>query len=138
MQVGRVLSQARYTGHLDGDLADVALFNRVLGSGRGDADDSRAQAGPAGILAAQHRGPVARRGTWWSAGRCSHSAGGATVVAEDPIGDSPVIPMMGSGELYLDGVDVYASTASAVVATDGSFTVTARVRLSFPDDAARP
>jgi hypothetical protein len=109
----------------------VALFNRVLV--------------PAEATQIMQAKP-ARRGYWplnTASGGTSGNlvvggqvltlAGGATVVAADPLGDPPVIPMMGSGELYLDGVDDYASTASAVVATDGSFTVTARVRLASPD-----
>jgi hypothetical protein len=130
VQIGRVLSKAGYTGYFKGELADVALFNRVL---------VPAEVGQ------QIQAVPARRGYWplnTATGTTSENLvsggqvltlSGATVVAADPLGDPPVIPMMGSGELYLDGVDDYASTASSVVATDGSFTVTARVRLASPD-----
>jgi hypothetical protein len=131
VQIGRRLAKSGHTDYFNGDLAKVALFNRVVVSGE------------AGLLAALK---PARKGYWplneapggsapngVAGGQPLTLAGGAAVTVEDPLGDPPVIPMMGTGELYLDGVDDYASTGSQVVATDGSFTATARVRLASPD-----
>ena len=130
VQMGRGMAKAGYTGYLDGDLADVAVFNRLLVPA--EATQMLAgQAGPAGYWPL-NTAPAARRRTGRPAGRCSRWRAARRWwpgPARRPAGD----PDDGLGELYLDGVDDYASTASAVVATDGSFTVTARVRLASPD-----
>jgi hypothetical protein len=54
-------------------------------------------------------------------------------VLEDPDCVPPSDPIVGTGDLLLDGDGDYASTADPVVDTDDSFTVTALVRLDDPD-----
>jgi hypothetical protein len=55
------------------------------------------------------------------------NSGAHVVVLDDPFGEPALV---GDGHLVLDGVDDSAATAAAVATNDGSFTVSARVRVS--------
>jgi hypothetical protein len=130
VQLGRHLEPGGYTGYLNGDLADVSIFNRlVLPSEDGPISEVKA----------------ARNGYWpvdsdSGGGSPEHEGrqpltlgGGASIALDDPFGDPPVTPMLGAGELRLDGVDDYAATATAPAPTDHSFSVAARVRVASAD-----
>ena len=130
VQIGRRYGKTSYGAYLNGDLADVALFNRVIVPGEVPV---LAGAKPSRLGYWPLNSAVAGASPEAGSGQGLTLAGGAAITVEDPLADPPVIPMMGIGELYLDGADDYASTAGPVVATDGSFSVAARVRLASPD-----
>ncbi|GIF73372.1 hypothetical protein Asi02nite_28900 [Asanoa siamensis] len=130
VQIGRHLELGTYTNYLNGDVADVSLFNRVVVPNEG---------GPISEVKATRKGywPVDTAPGGVSpehrAGQPLTLGGGAVLGVDDPFGDPPSIPMLGAGELRLDGVDDYAATASAPVPTDHSFSVVARVRVASID-----
>jgi len=56
--------------------------------------------------------------------------GGAHVYTRDPDDPFAPSPLVGDGDLVLDGATGYAASATPVAATDGSFSVAARVQLA--------
>jgi hypothetical protein len=131
VQIGRGMDKAWHSGHLNGDVAEVTVFNRLV------------VAGEAAKLAELK--PV-RQGYWQlssqtagvspeiSGGQGLTLGGGATIAVRDMFADPPVFPMVGDGELRLDGVDDHAATVSPLIDTDRSFTVAVRARVASPDD----
>lgn len=129
VQIGRRTAKTGYTDHFAGDIAEVAMFDRIVV--------------PAEITQMSAL-PPKRKGYWeldevggvsapTGGGQSLTLAGGAAVVLGDDFADPPVIPMLGTGELRLDGVDGNASTALPMVDTSGSFSVVARVRVVSED-----
>ena len=129
VQIGRRLDRGGYRGAWKGDLADVAVFDRVV---------------PGKELGALVKLRPIRVGYWplnaVAAGRSPERdgvtardlllEGGAEIRTPDPADPFADTALIGPGELKLDGVDDRARTAGPVVPMDGSFTVTARVRLA--------
>ncbi|GII23289.1 hypothetical protein Pme01_28860 [Planosporangium mesophilum] len=130
IQIGQSLDKAWYYDYLDGDVAEVTMFNRLV------------VAAEAAKLAELK---PTRRGYWQlntqtggvspevGGGQGLALGGGATVAVSDLFADPPVLPMVGDGELRLDGVDDHAATAAPLIDTDRSFTVTVRARVASPD-----
>jgi hypothetical protein len=131
VQIGRMLAKTGYTGHFNGRIADVRVFDRIVV--------------PAEIAALFKVSP--KRLAYWPlstvTGGVSPEAGGGTGLSmaggssiytvQDELLDEPAL--VGSGHLVLDGVTGHASVAKPVAATGESFTITARVRLTNADPA---
>jgi hypothetical protein len=128
VQLGREQTRWGYVDAWTGGLADIAVFNRVVVA---------REVAELGTLV-----PV-RRGYWplseapeghspeYGGGADLILAGGATHYRFDPVQDPFGVPaLVGTGHLVLDGTDDHAVTASPVATTDGSFTVSVRVRLA--------
>ncbi|GIF75234.1 LamG-like jellyroll fold domain-containing protein [Asanoa siamensis] len=130
VQIGRRLEQGRYSGYFKGDIADVSIFNRLVVPVEGGpiSEVKATRVGYWPVNAATGGSSPATGG-----GQALTLGGGAQIALDDPIGDPPVFPMLGLGELRLDGVDDYAATATAPAPTDHSFSVVARVRVASPD-----
>lgn len=126
VQIGRALTGlGGYGGFWTGDLANVAVFDRIVNPGE----------------AVEMTKLLPLRQGYWPLNDSSGSRspeydggqdlqlndGAQVVVLDDPFGEPALV---GDGHLVLDGVDDSASTAAAVATNDGSFTVTARVRVS--------
>ncbi|MFD0558459.1 concanavalin A-like lectin/glucanase superfamily protein [Stackebrandtia endophytica] len=125
VQIGRSLQNASYQNNWTGTLADIIVYDRYL---------APAEAEQLGTVAAQ------RTGYWqlntatdglspeYLAGPSLQLSDGATIYQQtDPFFDP--LPMMGSGHLELDGTGGCAIATAPTVDTQGSFTVSARVRL---------
>ncbi len=124
-QIGRARAGAGYGQHWSGDIADVALFDRIVVP-REIADLSRLR-------------PI-RQAYWpldeatddsspeYNGDQDMELSGGARIHVGDLV--NPPAALMGRGDLRLDGIDDYAATEQPAVTTDASFTVTARVRLA--------
>jgi hypothetical protein len=129
VQIGRRIDRGGYRDAWKGDLADVAVYDRVV---------------PGKELGALVRLRPIRLGYWQlntvATGRSPELdgvtardlllEGGAEIRTPDPGDPFADAALVGTGELRLDGVDDRARTAGPVVPMDGSFTVTARVRLA--------
>ncbi|CAM5591108.1 LamG domain-containing protein OS=Streptomyces alboniger OX=132473 GN=CP975_29470 PE=4 SV=1 [Streptomyces alboniger] len=132
-QIGRALGESGQGGNWDGRIADVRAWNRVV------VPEEAAQ------LAER---PAVRQGQW----RLDGAADGASPERDggQPLrlgGDARIYrntqacdlldpgcvpgrdPMVGAGELELDGADDFAATDGPVVATDDSFSLAAHVRI---------
>ncbi|WP_238014583.1 LamG-like jellyroll fold domain-containing protein [Dactylosporangium sp. AC04546] len=130
VQIGRGIDKNWYNNHFHGDLAEVAMFNRIVVAGE--------------VAKLAELKPV-RQGYWQLngqtggvspelAGGSGLTLGGGAGIAElDLFADPPVFPMIGQGELRLDGVDDHAFTASPLIHTDRSFTVAVRARVASAD-----
>jgi hypothetical protein len=130
LQFGRRLDQFGYLGSWAGNLADVNVFDRIIV--------------PREAEALAHRRP--QRTAYWPLDEATttqsepyndpsgpelHLAGGAAVVAPDPETATPAErPLMGGGDLRLDGVDDHADTLGPAAKTNGSYAISARVRLA--------
>jgi hypothetical protein len=126
VQIGRALGGLGGYGRFwAGDLANVAVFDRIVN--------------PSEAVELTKLVPL-RQGYWplddssgdrspeYDGGQDLQLAGGAHVdVLDDPFGEPALV---GDGHLVLDGVDDNAATATAVATNDGSFTVSARVRVA--------
>jgi hypothetical protein len=129
VQIGRRLDPSGYRDAWKGDLADVALYDRVVPSKE--------------ISSLVKLRPI-RVGYWPLNGATAGKSperdgvttrdlileGGAAIRTPDPNDEFADSALVGTGELTLDGIDDRARTAGPVVPMDGSFTVTARVRLA--------
>ncbi|MGW7275726.1 LamG-like jellyroll fold domain-containing protein [Streptomyces sp. NPDC054864] len=132
LQIGRALGASGQGGNWDGRIADVRAWNRVVV--------------PAEAAELAKRAAV-REGHWQfdeasegaspeHDGRQSMKLGGDARVQRDD-SDCSVdpecfpgeIPMVGAGDLRLDGEGDFAATDGPVVATDDSFSLAAHVRL---------
>ncbi|WP_433042739.1 LamG domain-containing protein [Dactylosporangium sp. CS-033363] len=130
VQIGRSMDKSWYKEHFHGDIAEVTLFNRLVV--------------PAEVAKLAELKPT-RRGYWQlnaqtggvspelAGGPGLTLAGGAAIAQFDLFGDPPVFPMVGQGELRLDGTDDFASTAGPLIDTDRSFTVAVRARVASID-----
>ncbi len=131
LQIGRTTAKSGYRNHFTGDLAEVRVFDRVL---------------PAAQVAELMTVKPSRVGYWQldaESGRTSvNTAGGQALTLAghakirlaptDPLSADP-FPMVGAGDLLLDGDGDYASTATAPVTGAASFTLTARTQLTTLD-----
>ncbi|WFE25310.1 DNRLRE domain-containing protein [Solwaraspora sp. WMMD791] len=131
VQIGRAYARSGHTAGWAGELADIAVFDRVLV--------------PREVSELSTLRPV-RLGYWPlddvsddrspaydENGQELLLEGGAQLYAPDLDADPFAEPaMVGGGHLVLDGVDDRARTEAPVAVTDGSFTVAARVRLPSP------
>lgn len=130
VQIGRRVTKSGYVDNWAGDLADVAIYDRITVPAEIAA---MARLLPVRVAywpldsAADGRSPEYRGGV----GGDLLIGGGASIYAPEPdttpFGERP---LAGAGHLALDGVAGHARTAGPVVATDASFTVAVRVRLS--------
>ena len=132
VQIGRSYARSGYTAGWVGELADVAVFDRVLV--------------PREVTELSKLRPV--RLGYWPLDDVSEDRspeyddengqellleGGAHLYTPDLDADPfAEPPLVGGGHLVLDGVDDRARTEAPVAVTDGSFTVAARVRLPSP------
>ncbi|MEV4351055.1 LamG domain-containing protein [Actinoplanes sp. NPDC049596] len=130
VQAGRSLDWGAYGNYWKGSLAEVEVYDRIL----------------SGV---EVNGMVSRRPNrqaYWqlnavSGGKSAELDGlagrellveGATVRVPDPDDWEAESPMVGAGELKLDGIDDRARTTGPVVPTAGSFSVSAFVRTAAP------
>ncbi|GAA2521116.1 LamG-like jellyroll fold domain-containing protein [Winogradskya humida] len=130
VQIGRLLDKGGYRDWWNGELSDVAVYDRIVSIREAS-------------MMAKLR-PV-RLGYWplnaTTTDKRSIEYDGNTVrdlylegdarinipdLANDPFADTALV---GAGELVLDGIDDRARTNAAVVPMSGSFTVSARVRI---------
>lgn len=129
LQIGRSTAKSGYRDNFVGDLADVRVLDRVL---------------PAAQVAELMTVKPVRKGYWQlddapggaaaetGGGQVLTLAGNATVYRPaDPLFDTAAL--VGDGNLVLDGDGDYASTATAPVSGNSSFTVTARAQLTSLD-----
>ncbi|MFK4269038.1 LamG-like jellyroll fold domain-containing protein [Streptomyces milbemycinicus] len=146
LQIGRALMMSGYTAHLKGTVADVKMYDRVVSEKEGGelggtpthqvaywAMESSAN----GLSPDEDPKRVTE-----SAGEPISLKGGATIYTPsndcdphtdpdcqvDPDGDA----LRGNGHLALDGSAGYATRAAGLLEPEGSFSVTARARLSAP------
>ncbi|MEU1180441.1 LamG domain-containing protein [Streptomyces sp. NPDC005820] len=129
LQIGRATAKSGYRGNFTGDLAEVRVFDRVL---------------PAAQVAELMTIKPERKAYWQlddaSGGASAESGGGQALTLAgnasiyrpaDPLFDTAAL--VGDGNLVLDGDGDYASTATAPVTGNSSFTVTARAQLTSLD-----
>ncbi|MER5216924.1 LamG domain-containing protein [Streptomyces sp. NPDC002838] len=129
LQIGRATAKSGYRDHFTGDLAEVRVFDRVL---------------PTGQVAELMTIKPVRKGYWQldsatngsvtetGGGQALTLAGNASIYRPaDPLFDTAAL--VGDGNLVLDGDGDYASTATAPVTGNSSFTVTARAQLTSLD-----
>ncbi|WP_176738539.1 LamG domain-containing protein [Micromonospora pallida] len=139
VQLGRRLAKSGHTGYFSGNVADVAVFNRIVtppeiaqlaaikptrlaywaldtAADTDDTPDTPEATSP------DHSGDAEKELTL---------RGGATLFTYDPDGFPPPTEtaLVGAGHLVLDGVDDYADTATGA-STAGNYSVTARVKLA--------
>lgn len=139
VQLGRRLAKSGHTDYFSGNLADVAVFNRIItpteiaqlaaikptrlaywaldsATDTDDSPDTPEATSP------DHSGDVEKELTL---------RGGATLFTYDPDAFPPPTEtaLVGAGHLVLDGVDDYADTATGA-GTTGNYSVTARVKLA--------
>ncbi|MFD3626928.1 LamG domain-containing protein [Streptomyces sp. NPDC058698] len=129
LQIGRATTKSGYQDNFAGDLAEVRVFNRVL---------------PAAQVAELMTVKPERKGYWQldeaTSGSSAETGGGQALTLAgnasiyrpaDPLFD--IAALVGDGNLVLDGDGDYASTATAPVTGNSSFTVTARAQLTSLD-----
>ncbi|WP_333754143.1 LamG domain-containing protein [Streptomyces sp. IBSBF 3352] len=129
LQIGRATAKSGYRDHFVGDLAEVRVFDRVL---------------PATQVAELMTVKPARKGYWQldaaASGTSAETGGGQALTLAgnaaiyrpaDPLFDTAAL--VGDGNLVLDGDGDYASTATAPVTGNSSFTVSARAQLTSLD-----
>jgi hypothetical protein len=129
LQIGRATAKSGYRDHFVGDLAEIRVFDRVL---------------PAAQVAELMTIKPVRRGYWQlddaSSGASAETGGGQALTLAgnasiyrpaDPLFD--MAALVGDGHLVLDGDGDYASTASAPVTGNSSFTISARAQLTSLD-----
>ncbi|MGW5771350.1 LamG domain-containing protein [Streptomyces longwoodensis] len=129
LQIGRTTAKSGYRDHFTGDLAEVRVFDRVL---------------PPTQVAELMTVKPQRKGYWQldsaSSGSSAETGGGQALTLAgnaaiyrpaDPLFDTAAL--VGDGNLVLDGDGDYASTASAPVTGNTSFTVSARAQLTSLD-----
>ncbi|MEU3616825.1 LamG domain-containing protein [Streptomyces sp. NPDC006872] len=128
LQIGRSTAKGGYRDNFTGDLAEVRVFDRFL---------------PATEVSELMTVKPARKGYWQlddaSSGASVETGGGqALTLAGDatiyrPADAFETAALVGDGNLVLDGDGDYASTATAPVVGNSSFTVTARAQLTSLD-----
>ncbi|MFI1352949.1 LamG domain-containing protein [Streptomyces sp. NPDC020898] len=129
LQIGRSTAKSGYRDNFVGDLAEIRVFDRLL---------------PAAQVAELMTVKPARKGYWQldqaTNGSVTETGGGQPLTLAgnasiyrpaDPLFDTAAL--VGDGNLVLDGNGDYASTATAPVTGNSSFTVTARAQLTSLD-----
>ncbi|MDG4832663.1 LamG domain-containing protein [Solwaraspora sp. WMMD1047] len=137
VQIGRAYARSGHTAGWAGELADVAVFDRVLVS-REVSELSLLRPVRLGYWplddVSDDRSPEYDDEN----GQELLLEGGAHLYSPDLDADPFAEPALaGGGHLVLDGVDDRARTEAPVAVTDGSFTVAARVRLPSPTCGGR-
>ncbi|RZU34902.1 concanavalin A-like lectin/glucanase superfamily protein [Streptomyces sp. BK022] len=129
LQIGRATAKSGYRDHFTGDLAEVRVFDRVLPSTQvAELMTVKPERKGYWQLDAANGNTVADTG----GGQALTLAGNATVYRPlDPLFD--VAALVGDGNLVLDGDGDYASTATAPVSGNSSFTISARAQLTSLD-----
>lgn len=131
LQIGRTTAKSGYRDHFTGDLAEVRVFDRVL---------------PAAQVADLMTIKPVRKGYWQlddaSNGASAETGGGQALTLAgnasiyrpaDPDDLFGTAALVGDGHLVLDGDGDYASTATAPVTGNSSFTICARAQLTSLD-----
>ncbi|MEV4294478.1 LamG-like jellyroll fold domain-containing protein [Microbispora rosea] len=138
LQLGRVKYNGTFQENFAGDIDEVRVWDRIL------SDDPRTVNDPAlgNEIAAMAKQPPALFGRWafdegTGTAAADSSGYGRTATLKGSAGWSDD-GVDGAGVLGLDGTTAYASTASAPIRTDHSFTVAAWVRLTGDDTCAVP
>ncbi|WP_329299619.1 LamG domain-containing protein [Streptomyces sp. NBC_00659] len=128
LQIGRATAKSGYRDNFTGDLAEVRVFKRVL---------------TAAEVSELMTVKPTRKGYWQlddatsgasaetGGGQALTLAGNASVYRPADLFDNA--PLVGDGNLVLDGDGDYASTATAPVTGNSSFTVTVRAQLTSLD-----
>ncbi|MFC4503263.1 MULTISPECIES: LamG domain-containing protein [Streptomyces] len=128
LQIGRATAKSGYNDNFTGDLAEVRVFDRVVSATE---------------VSELMTVKPARKGYWQlddassgasvetGGGQALTLAGNATIYRPADVFDNAAL--VGDGNLVLDGEGDYASTATAPVTGNSSFTVTARAQLSSLD-----
>ncbi|MFI5843832.1 LamG-like jellyroll fold domain-containing protein [Catenuloplanes sp. NPDC051500] len=130
VQIGRAYAKTGYTGFWTGDVANVAVIPRLI---QAKEATEMAKLLPVRLAYWPLNEVAGAEAPEYDGGQDLTLAGGATVaVLDDPFGEPALV---GTGHLVLDGIDDYAATAGPIAATDGSFTVSLRVRLAATPDA---
>ncbi|MFC8512328.1 LamG domain-containing protein [Streptomyces sp. NPDC057257] len=129
LQIGRATAKSGYRDNFTGDLAEVRVFDRVLPSAQvAELMTVRPQRKAYWQLDDATGGASAETG----GGQALTLAGNASIYRPaDPLFDTAAL--VGDGNLVLDGDGDYASTATAPVTGNSSFTVTARAQLTSLD-----
>ncbi|GAA3224394.1 LamG-like jellyroll fold domain-containing protein [Nonomuraea helvata] len=138
LQIGRVKANGTFQENFAGDIDEVRVWDRIL------SDDSRTVNDPAlgNEIAAMAKQPPAQFGRWafdegTGTAAADSSGYGRTATLKGNAGWSDD-GFDGSNVLTLNGTTAYASTASAPVRTDHSYTVSAWVRLTGDDSCTVP
>lgn len=142
LQVGRVLGNGSYVDHFAGDLDEVRVYDRILldQAGCDPVADDQIPACQHGIHQLATR-PGTTRGAWAldeTAGTVAVDSSGAGRNATLVGGTTWDVDGSRGGALNLDGTSGYAATAGPVLRTDGSFTVSAWVRVGAADSVTLP
>ncbi|GAB7047961.1 LamG domain-containing protein [Catenuloplanes indicus] len=130
VQIGRRYNKAGYRDFFKGEVADVALFDRIV---MPDQIRELAELSPRRVGYWTLNSAAGDTSPYYSdddttPGQDLTLAGGPVLCAPDTDEDPTAMPaLVGAGHLVLDGVDDHAYTAGPVAATDGSFTVSMRV-----------
>ncbi|MGW2819693.1 LamG domain-containing protein [Streptomyces sp. NPDC001443] len=129
LQIGRTTAKSGYHDNFTGDLAEVRVFDRVLPAAQvADLMTIKPERKGYWQLDAATGGSAAETG----GGQALTLAGNASIYRPaDPLFDTAAL--VGDGNLVLDGDGDYASTATAPVPGNSSFTVTARAQLTSLD-----
>ncbi|MEU7938048.1 LamG-like jellyroll fold domain-containing protein [Microbispora bryophytorum] len=138
LQIGRLRVNSTYGEYFAGDIDEVRVWDRILSDDPRTVNDSAL----GNEIAAMAKQPPALLGRWaFDEGTGSTAADSsgygrtATLKGSAAWSDDGVD---GAGVLGLDGTTAYASTSSAPIRTDHSFTVAAWVRLTGDDTCAVP
>jgi hypothetical protein len=129
-QIGRSLADGAYGRNFEGKLAEVRAYTRVV-----TAEE-----------VAKFQKVKPDRKAYWQFETLENGAvpnlqsGGQALnpngpvlyqMSDDPLADPPSVPALsGNGHMEFDGVDDWAGAAQGVVTAEGSYTVSARVRLT--------
>ncbi|MFF4830442.1 LamG domain-containing protein [Streptomyces sp. NPDC001315] len=129
LQIGRATAKSGYRDNFTGDLAEVRVFDRVLSAAEvSELMTIKPERKAYWQLDDATSGAAAETG----GGQALTLAGNASIYRPaDPLFDTAAL--VGDGNLVLDGDGDYASTATAPVTGNTSFTVTARAQLTSLD-----
>lgn len=128
VQIGRSTGPSGYRAAWTGDLADVAVYRRLI-----VPKEVRELFDLVPFRSAYWTmNTLAQNSTPEAAGGPALTTGGNPVLYAPNLNDDPFAEpaLVGAGHLRFDGVDDYAATTGPIAATDRSFTVSARVRLA--------
>jgi hypothetical protein len=138
LQVGRVRYNSGFHENFAGDIDDVKVWDRIL------SDDPRTVNDPllGNEIAAMAKQPPAELGLWkldeGTGTTAADSSGYGRKATLGGVATWSGDGFDGAAVLHLNGTTAYASTATAPVRTDHSYTVTAWVRLTGDDTCAMP
>ncbi|MEV0150546.1 MULTISPECIES: LamG-like jellyroll fold domain-containing protein [unclassified Nonomuraea] len=138
LQVGRVKANGTFQENFAGDIDEVKVWDRILSDDPRTVNDSAL----GNEIAAMAKQPPAQLGRWMfdegTGTTAADSSGYARTATLKGNAGWSGDGFDGSNVLSLNGTTAYATTASAPLRTDHSYTVTARVRLTGDDSCAVP